>query len=116
MGVLAVALFEGSFARRVVDPRYPQLRKAFGENDGRHELGEYLQDVDEGLPGGEEVQEGLGNSPVGEPNLIAQSEDKSPVITASLVGVWRDVACLVLDLAFQEEGVGVDGGFDNLRL
>ena len=85
------------------------------QDDGRHELGEDLQDVDEGLPGGERVQEGPGNAAV---YFIARADDEPPsilrVVLASGPGFGWNVASLVALLPVQEEGVGVDGGLNRL--
>ena len=48
-GVLAVALAECSLSGCVIDERQPGRWEALCQGERRHELGEYLQGVDEGL-------------------------------------------------------------------
>ena len=63
-GVLAVPLHKGKLPGDIVDEGDPERAKSSGESDQGQDLSDNLQDVDEGLPGGEGGEVLRPNDPV----------------------------------------------------
>ena len=92
---------------------YPQRQQASGENDGGHDLGEDLQDIDKGLSGREDVEKGFGYSAVGVPTLFSNADHETPAVSPSVVtsglGLEGDMACLMADGGSDTCVVGENG-------
>ena len=111
-GVLPVAFHQGELPCDVVDEGDPEGAQAPGEGDQGEDLGDYLQDVDEGLPGGKggEVLR-LDDAVVVEDVAVEEQDVTTTILPPGRF--WhgfsgRQVSRLLPEVPVQEERVGVE--------
>ena len=111
-GVLPVAFHQGELPRDIVDEGDPERAEASGERHQGEDLGDYLQDVDECLPGGEGGEVLLLDDAVVVEDVAVQEQDIAPTILPPgrpRHGVsCRQVPGLLPEISIQEERVGVE--------
>ena len=83
--VLAVTLLKSRLAGGVVNPRHPQFWQVTGKGREGYELGDDFQDVNEGSPSREVLQEADGDRPAGEEDLGPDSQHEAPSIVPSVL-------------------------------